>query len=179
MNWNQDLYARALDFAEELHHSQKVTGTNRPYVTHLAKVSMEVMAALFHHPEANSDLAVICAVLHDTIEDTEATFETIQEVFGAGIAAGVKALTKDYRVPKEAQMDDSLDRILQQPPEIAMVKLADRITNLAPPPAHWTREKVLAYQAEARIILERLGHTSAFLAARLQHRIERYPIPSA
>lgn len=179
MSWNQDLYVRALDFAEELHRSQKVPGTDRPYVTHLAKVSMEVMAALFHHPDAHADLAVACAILHDAIEDTEATFELIHEVFGSEVAAGVSALTKDYRIPKEDQMRDSLDRILQQPSEIAMVKLADRITNLAPPPAHWNKAKCLAYQAEAGIILQRLGHASSFLAQRLQSRIDTYAIPAS
>jgi len=47
---------------------------------------------------------------------------------------GVSALSKDEAVPKEKELEDSLHRIREQPAEILMVKLADRITNLQPPP---------------------------------------------
>jgi (p)ppGpp synthase/HD superfamily hydrolase len=71
-------------------------------------------------------------------------------------------------------MRDSLDRILQQPAEVAMVKLADRITNTASPPPQWPTEKIAAYRNEAQEILGALGAASPFLAARLRARISRY-----
>jgi len=86
----------------------------------------------------------------------------------------VSALTKDPSLGKPTAMRDSLNRILRQPAEVAMVKLADRITNLAPPPPQWTAEKVSAYRAEAVLIADTLGAASAGLAARLRQRIERY-----
>ena len=95
--------------------------------------------------------------------------------FGERIAAGVAALTKDASLDKSAAMRDSLDRILREPPEIAMVKLADRITNMAPPPRQWTDSKIAAYRAEAELILVTLGAASSTLAARLRERITRYP----
>lgn len=42
---------------------------------------------------------------------------------------------------KKLQMQDSLRRIKSQPREVWMVKMADRITNLQPPPGHWSEEK--------------------------------------
>jgi (p)ppGpp synthase/HD superfamily hydrolase len=71
-------------------------------------------------------------------------------------------------------MPDSLRRIRAQPPEIAVVKLADRITNLSAPPHYWKKEKCAAYRAEAIAIADALGPASAALDARLRARIEAY-----
>jgi (p)ppGpp synthase/HD superfamily hydrolase len=71
-------------------------------------------------------------------------------------------------------MADSLRRIAAQPREIAMVKLADRITNLAPPPAHWPRDKRIAYRDEAIVIADALARTDTALDARIRARIVAY-----
>jgi (p)ppGpp synthase/HD superfamily hydrolase len=71
-------------------------------------------------------------------------------------------------------MEDSLRRIRQQPREVWRVKLADRITNLQPPPSYWTPEKRGKYRAEAVTILDALGEASPFLATRLRGKIEAY-----
>jgi (p)ppGpp synthase/HD superfamily hydrolase len=55
-----------------------------------------------------------------------------------------------------------------------MVKLADRITNLAPPPSSWTREKCARYRDEAILIADALGAASPALDARLRARIASY-----
>jgi (p)ppGpp synthase/HD superfamily hydrolase len=177
MKWTPEGYVKALNFASDAHKGQLVPGTDRPYDTHLAKVAMEVMAALQSHPEADGELAVQCALLHDSIEDTAVNYQSVESIFGVAVAKGVWALTKDKTLPKMAQMQDSLRRILEQPREIAMVKLADRITNLAPPPAFWSREKCIAYQLEAELIWAELGFASTFLADRLRHKISHYPVP--
>jgi len=57
------------------------------------------------------------------------------------VAIAVSSLSKNENLPREMQMQDSLDRILQLPKEVWAVKLADRITNLQPPPAYWDAEK--------------------------------------
>lgn len=172
-----DLYVDALHFAARAHGAQR-TPTGMPYVVHLASVAMEVMHALRAEPGRDEDLAVTCALLHDVVEDTGTELEAVSVAFGERVARGVAALTKDERLPKHERMADSLERILREPPEVAMVKLADRVTNLAPPPDHWTAEKIGAYREEARLIHGRLGHASGFLAARLASRIERYPASS-
>jgi (p)ppGpp synthase/HD superfamily hydrolase len=55
-----------------------------------------------------------------------------------------------------------------------MVKLADRITNLEPAPAHWPPEKRVAYRAEAEAIVAALGEAHAGLAARIREKIATY-----
>ena len=71
-------------------------------------------------------------------------------------------------------MLDSLVRIQKQPLEISMVKMADRITNLQPPPAHWTKDKIRNYRDEAQLILETLGTKNEYLAQRLKEKIDNY-----
>jgi (p)ppGpp synthase/HD superfamily hydrolase len=177
MRWSQDLYVRALHFAARAHGEQK-TPTGMPYVVHVASVAMEVIAALGHeHREAecDGDLAVAAALLHDVVEDTRTPIDEVEVAFGARVAAGVAALTKSKALEKPDAMEDSLARILLQPREIAMVKLADRITNLAPPPPQWSPTKIASYRDEARLIHDALHGASAFLAERLAGRIARYP----
>ena len=71
-------------------------------------------------------------------------------------------------------MADSLRRIWEQPREVAMVKLSDRITNLQPPPVHWSREKIAAYADEAQEIYDALADASPFLAARFREKLAEY-----
>ncbi len=154
MLWSQDRYVEALRFAAQAHGEQK-TPMGVPYVAHLAAVTMEVMAALRAEPGHDEDLAVVCALLHDVVEDTATTLADVDAAFGPRVAAGVAALTKDGTLDKPRAMRESLARILAQPPEIAVIKLGDRITNLATPtPPHWTAKKIAAYREEGQLILD-------------------------
>lgn len=175
--WNQDRVLAAWNFASHVHKDQTVPGTDLAYINHIGTVAMEVMGAVSSSPEGieNPDIAILCALLHDTIEDTATSFDELRELFGQDVAEGVQALSKDKALPtKEAQMADSLSRIKTCSKEVWMVKLADRITNLQPPPAYWTKEKCAAYRSEAEVILGALGGAHALLAQRLKERIEDY-----
>lgn len=136
---------------------------------------MEIIGALSVE-QCNGDLAVQCAILHDIIEDTDVTFGQLEAEFGLSVANGVQALTKDNNLPKHLQMSDSLQRIKEQPAEVWMVKLADRITNLQAPPHYWKRDKIIQYREEAICIYETLKDGSQFLASRLASKIENYKI---
>jgi len=174
MSWSQEAYLAAWHFAAEAHRGQKVPGSKSPYIVHVAAVAMEVIAALREETVDHPDLAVQCALLHDTVEDTDTSAEDLAERFGAAVTGGVAALSKRGDLAKPEAMRDSLERISAQPREIAMVKLADRITNLQPPPDFWTAEKCTAYRAEAQDIHAALAGASPYLAARLAAKIEAY-----
>ncbi len=174
--WSPEQYIAAVDFAAHAHAGQQIPGGDRPYVVHVVSVAAEVMAALAQGSAVGDpDLAVQCALLHDTIEDTPVTYAEVAARFGTAVADGVLALTKDPTLPKAAQMADSLRRIRQQSTEVWMVKLADRITNLQAPPPYWTAERIVAYRAEAGEILAALGEADAYLAGRLAQKIADYP----
>ncbi len=173
MSWNQDAFKRALDFAARAHGAQRVPGSGFPYVVHITKVATEVLRASIDEAFV-VDLAAPCALLHDTIEDAGVTHAQLLAEFGAAVADGVLALTKNDQLPKAERMADSLARILASPREIAIVKLADRITNLEPPPPAWSVEKRLAYRDEAKAILHALRGRCVGLAARLEQKIDAY-----
>ena len=98
----------------------------------------------------------------------------LEKKFGVRIAEAVSALTKNIKLAKEHQMLDSLTRIKKLQPEVWAIKLADRITNLQPPPPFWDNKKKIKYQQEAKIILSELKEGNDFLARRLETKIEEY-----
>jgi (p)ppGpp synthase/HD superfamily hydrolase len=177
-NWTQDVYLRAWDFACLAHKGQVYKGPQPgivyEYSNHPAAVAMEVSHALLQHPDYDGDLAMQCALLHDTIEDTPVRYQDLLKQFGKAVADGVAALSKNASLPKNMRMEDSLRRICQQPREVWLVKLADRINNLQYVPPHWPAERVKEYRSEAYMILETLGMASPLLAQRLAEHIWSY-----
>jgi len=147
---------------------------------HLAQVCQEATGAVLADPTLNGDLVVQCALLHDVIEDTTTDRAAITEAFGEAVAAGVDALSKRPVGPegqpwgKIEKMADSLARIVLEPREVWVVKLADRVTNLQVPPSHWSKDKIAAYHREAETILDRLGSASGHLAQRMQAKLKAY-----
>ncbi len=145
--------------------------TELPYIVHVNLVSMEIIAALQVTSGYDGELAVKCTLLHDVLEDTKTTRAQIINIFGERIANGVSALTKDRSVEKACQMEDCLNRIKKQPHEVWMVKMADRITNLQPPPSSRSREKIREYKQEAILIYDVLRSANHYLASRLNEKI--------
>ncbi len=174
--WKQDLYLKAWNFACRAHNGQTLPGSDIPYINHIGTVAMEILAAIsLHTTTEDADLTIQCALLHDVIEDTAVTYSQLQMEFGQEVADGVLALTKDHTIPaKKERMRDSLARIRKQPHGVWMVKMADRITNLQPPPQHWPPEKISNYRDEAREILTALRSADEQLAQRLGEKIESY-----
>ncbi len=171
-----DLYRNALAFACKAHNGQKMPASELPYFLHITEVMTETLIA-FHetpHKTLNQDLGVLVAILHDTIEDTPVKLEEIEQNYGKEVKDGVWAMTKDESLPKEEQMNDSLEKLLKLPIEVQFVKLADRIVNLKQPPHYWDSEKRKKYYTESKLILEKLGKVSQYLAIRLETKIQEY-----
>jgi len=178
-SWSIEQLMTAWRLVARLHDGQKYGGPEPEeyveYLNHIGGVVFEVLNALQHEKDINADLAIHCALLHDTIEDTEMTYEGVREKFGLEVADGVLALTKNDDIEgKREKMLDSLSRIRQQPREVAMVKMADRIVNLQAPPFYWDKKKKEAYRNEAILIHEQLKGASDYLAGRLAEKIEVY-----
>ncbi|MEM6769989.1 MAG: HD domain-containing protein [Bacteroidota bacterium] len=176
-----DLLQNAWLLAAEYHEGQRYytpkEGVTLSYLTHLGAVMLEAQEALRRDSTLDGKLLLLCAILHDSLEDTNLSSDLLRDQFGEAVLAGVQALTKNEALPtKRAQMEDSLRRIRQQPREVAAVKLCDRINNLSPPPHHWTGAKRLAYREEAQLILDTLGYADRYLAERLKAKIADYPI---
>ncbi len=175
----QEHYQAAMKFAGEAHAFQEVPGTkDANYLLHVSNVAMEVLVAHAAEPTFDLALAVQMAALHDTVEDTKTTIEDISKTFGPHVAEGVAALTKNKsESSNENVLADSLTRIKNTSgPEAAIVKLADRITNLQEPPKDekWDYAKTKKYQEQARVIAGELGYAHAYLKRRIEAKIEEY-----
>jgi (p)ppGpp synthase/HD superfamily hydrolase len=161
-----------------LHNGQTYGGQNKnqkiEYINHIGSVVFEIINASKNTPDFNFDLAIKCAFLHDTIEDTDFPIEDLEKEYGKEVKEGVLALTKNTELEKEHQMIDSLNRIKQQPKEIWTVKMADRICNLYAPPYFWNESKKKKYLEEAKVIYEHLKEGNEYLAKRLYEKIEAY-----
>lgn len=170
----QTLYQKAIKFAGEKHENQKVPGSQSSYLVHLSNVAMEIMIAAQHTDNFDEGFALQVALLHDVLEDTTTTFDELKAAFGHKIADAILALSKDEVLEAEARIPDSLERIKLQPKEVWAVKLADRITNMQEPPAHWDKNKRMTYLKMAGIILFELKGGNAYLENRLEEKIIDY-----
>jgi len=125
----------AADHASRAHKGQFRKDRKTPYITHPARVAG--LVGTFN----GSHVAIIAAWLHDVYEDCspEWLVRTDKIIEGlplppddrSDIAAIVDALTKKNTIArKSARLSDSIDRILDAPPEATLVKICDRIDNL-------------------------------------------------
>jgi (p)ppGpp synthase/HD superfamily hydrolase len=121
-------YAEAVAWAVELHGSQMRKGTTIPYLTHLLAVS-----SLVWENGGDEDDA-IAGLLHDAIEDTDATAADIEERFGPKVAAIVLACSDTtvrpnppWRQRKEAYHAHLAD--LATPTDALRVSAADKLHN--------------------------------------------------
>ena len=126
---DEDLLNRAYVYAMQKHGAQK-RASGDPYFSH----PLEVAAILTDLRLDDSSIAV--ALLHDTIEDTAATRDEIDSLFGPSIGRLVEGVTKLQRlelVSREAQQAENLRKLLLAVAEdirVLLVKLADRLHNM-------------------------------------------------
>ena len=172
--WDPDLLQRAMNFAGETHGTRIRARHERPELVHVSSVAFETALAVHIDHNLDANLAMVCALLHDVVEDTDTTVEDIKARFGTAVARGVEALTKNPALPKEKQIHDSVQRLKEQPPSVQAVKLADRITNLQPPPGDWPAERRLRYAQQSQMIHDELALACPYLADRLHQRIAHY-----
>lgn len=170
----QDAYDVAWQFAAKVHTGQKLPGSDLPYLTHVGWVVGEILISIQHETISDPILAIQCAILHDVLEDTSIGYQELSEKFGSIVADGVSALTKNIALPKNKRMMDSLERILSQPEEVGMVKLADRISNLRTPPSFWDSQKITEYIEESKSIIAMLGKASMYLSERIKLKLRDY-----
>ncbi len=116
---------KALEFAALAHHGQVRKGVREvPYISHPAAVGLILARA------GMSSAVVMAGVLHDTVEDTEATEEDIRTEFGEEVAGLVAEVTLDARLPHDEQKKKYLDHIRGASIDAKAISAADKIANL-------------------------------------------------
>ncbi|PZU92398.1 MAG: bifunctional (p)ppGpp synthetase/guanosine-3',5'-bis(diphosphate) 3'-pyrophosphohydrolase [Chelatococcus sp.] len=128
-NTDEDLLNRAYVYAMRAHGTQK-RASGDPFFAHPLEV-----AAILTELKLD-DATIVAAVLHDTVEDTEATLEEIETMFGPEIRRLVDGLTKIKKldlVSKKAAQGENFRKLLLAIVDdirVLLVKLADRLHNM-------------------------------------------------
>ena len=140
---NMEIVDQAVEYAREKHKDQK-RKDGSPYIIHPLAVA-EVVA------EMGLDLdAVLGALLHDCIEDTDASFDDIAKKFGqttAELVEGVTKLTRaNFSSTEEAQMENLRKMFMAMSKDIrvVLIKIADRLHNM----------RTMQYQTPAKQIIK-------------------------
>ncbi len=142
-----DLIDRAYIYSARAHSGQ-VRLSGEPYLSHPLEVA-DILADMRLDVES-----IAAALLHDVIEDTEATREDIEDMFGKGVAHIVSGVTKLSALPsttKVAQQAESLRKMILAMADdirVVLIKLADRLHNMRTLKYHRKPEKQVTIAQE-------------------------------
>jgi guanosine-3',5'-bis(diphosphate) 3'-pyrophosphohydrolase len=140
------LVLRALDFAARRHTRQRRKGGEKaPYINHPIRVA-HYLATLAGIEDPH---ILAGALLHDTVEDTEATLEELRNEFGAAVAEIVAEVTDDKSLEKQTRKELQVEHAAEASWAAAQLKIADKLCNVediatAPPP-NWSRDRLIEY----------------------------------
>lgn len=162
---DKQLIRKAFDMALDAHkHMRRKSG--EPYIYHpiaVAHIAAEEIGL--------GTTSIVCALLHDTVEDTDITLETIQRLFGKKVARIIDGLTKisevvDHSSSIQAENFRKVLLTLSEDVRVILIKLADRLHNMRTLDS-MRRDKQLKIASE-----------TTYLYAPLAHRLGLYNIKS-
>ena len=166
----------ALNLAAEKHRNQRRKDIEAsPYINH------PIMLAKILSIEGGVDegLVLCAAVLHDTIEDTETTYDELAEQFGNEIANVVLEVTDDKSLLKPERKRLQIEHAPHLSQAAKLVKLADKIANLRDvadhPPSEWPLERRREYFDWAKRVVDGLRGAHAQLEAAFDAAYARRP----
>ncbi|MCI6297941.1 MAG: bifunctional (p)ppGpp synthetase/guanosine-3',5'-bis(diphosphate) 3'-pyrophosphohydrolase [Clostridiales bacterium] len=150
------LIDKAVDYANKKHAAQK-RKDGSPYIIHPLAVAQIVT-------EMGLDMdAILGALLHDCIEDTDASHEEIEKLFGPTVAELVEGVTKltraDFSSREQAQMENLRKMFMAMSKDIrvVLIKIADRLHNIRTM-QYQSPEKQIAKCQETMDIYAPLAH---------------------
>ena len=126
---DRDMLLRAYDFAREAHRNQK-RASGEPYFIHPCAVA-EILVDLGLDAET-----IAAALLHDVIEDTSATEDTVRENFGEEVLSLVEGVTKLDKIVFKSQEEEEAENFrkifiaMAKDIRVIIIKLADRLHNM-------------------------------------------------
>ncbi len=153
---DKELLRRAFEMAVEAHKTMR-RKSGEPYILHplaVAKICVEEIGLGIR--------STICALLHDTVEDTDITLQDIQIEFGNEISKIVDGLTKistvmDANSSQQAENFKKILLTLTDDPRVILIKLADRLHNMRTLDS-MKREKQLKVSSETVYVYAPLAH---------------------
>ena len=160
------LLLKALAFASHKHSDQRRKDAQAsPYINHPIG-----LADVLVNEGSVTDINVICgALLHDTVEDTDTSYDELVENFGTTIADIVMEVSDDKTLSKAERKQLQIDHTPHKSDEAKLVKLADKICNLRDiinsPPADWNTERKQEYFDWAKQVVDGVRGINAKLGS--------------
>src|SRR6478609_395362 len=153
---DKDLLRNAFEMAADAHKTMR-RKSGEPYILHplaVAKICVEEIGLGVR--------STICALLHDTVEDTDISLEDVEREFGTEISKIVDGLTKisnviDTNTSQQAENFKKILLTLTDDPRVILIKLADRLHNMRTLD-HMKREKQLKIASETVWVYAPLAH---------------------
>ncbi len=153
---NKEQVRLAFEIAAEAHKTMR-RKSGEPYILHPLAVAMICVEEI-----GLGVRSTICALLHDTVEDTDITLQMVTREFGPEIAKIVDGLTKISNVldANSSQQAENFKKILltlTDDPRVILIKLADRLHNMRTL-GSMKREKQLKIASETVYVYAPLAH---------------------
>ncbi len=153
---DKELLRNAFEMAAEAHKTMR-RKSGEPYILHplaVAKICVEEIGLGVR--------STLCALLHDTVEDTDITLEDIQREFGIEVAKIVDGLTKissvmDTNSTQQAENFKKILLTLTDDPRVILIKLSDRLHNMRTLDS-MKRENQLKISSETVYVYAPLAH---------------------
>ena len=153
---DKDLIRIAFEMSAEAHKTMR-RKSGEPYILHplaVARICVEEIGLGVR--------STICALMHDTVEDTDITLEDVERAFGAEIARIVDGLTKistvvDVNASQQSENFKKILLTLTDDPRVILIKLADRLHNMRTLDS-MKREKQLKIASETVYVYAPLAH---------------------
>lgn len=166
------LLLAAADFAAKKHATQRRKDVAKtPYINHPIAVANYLAQAGVRDVDT-----LICALLHDVVEDTDATLEEVERLFGKRVRDLVADVTDDRALPREQRKRAQVEHVAHALPGARLVKMADKLHNLSTLlveyPASWTPQRVQGYFVWGRAVVAGCRGLNAKLEAQLDDLFE-------
>lgn len=172
-----DIYqiSSSLLFAAKKHQYQtRKDPEATPYIIH----PMGVAEQLIEIGHVSDPDIIMGALLHDTVEDTETSFEEINQHFGERVKLFVRELTDDKSLPKAERKRMQIVNASHKSAGAAMIKLSDKLYNLNDlqknPPADWAKERIDQYFQWAEEVVNKLPWVNSDLKNAVDKIISSY-----
>ena len=162
---NNKLIRKAFDIALDAHKDQR-RKTGEPYIYHPIAVAKIIAKEI-----GLGTTSIVCALLHDVIEDSDYTYEDLKKIFGERIAGIVNSLTKisimnHHNISVQSENYRKLLLTLSEDFRVILIKIADRLHNMR------TLES-MAPDKQKKIASE-----TSYIYAPMAHRLGLYNIKS-
>ena len=171
-----DLVLKAVEFAATKHKDQRRKDADAsPYINH----PIALARILIEEGRVDDPIVIAAALLHDTIEDTDTTYQEVRGQFGEAVADIVAEVTDTKWLKKGSRKRLQVMKASKSSDGAKLVKLADKIANLrdiiGSPPADWSRERRCDYFDWAKQVVDGLRGTNPKLERKFDSLYRKRP----